>query len=231
MAQGSIAQVAALVGDTARATMLAALMDGRALTAGELAFLARVSAPTASAHLAKLLDGRLVAVVSQGRHRYYRLASSLVARMLESIDLVAELEAPPRHRPTGPRDLAMRRARLCYDHIAGGLGVALADALVARGHVVLGDDGGEVTGSGTRFLRAFGIEAQVAAKTRRAFCKPCLDWSERRSHIAGTLGAALARRCFETGWIERIRDTRALSVTGKGLRGLRQELGIELPAL
>src|SRR5689334_19256825 len=103
MSHGSIAQVAALVGDSARATMLAALMDGRALTAGELAYLARVSAPTASAHLAKLLDGRLVSVVNQGRHRYFRLASPLVARMLESIDLVAALEAPPRHRPTGPR--------------------------------------------------------------------------------------------------------------------------------
>jgi DNA-binding transcriptional ArsR family regulator len=230
MAQGSIAQVAALVGDTARATMLAALMDGRALTAGELAFLARVSAPTASAHLAKLLDGRLVSVVNQGRHRYFRLASPLVARMLESIDLVAALEAPPRHRPTGPRDEALRRARLCYDHLAGSLGVALADALIARGHVVLGDDGGEVTASGSRFLRDFGIDPLAAARRHRAFCKPCLDWSERRPHIAGAVGAALARRCLEAGWIERIRDTRAVAVTGKGLRALRQELGIELPA-
>ena len=230
MAQGSIAQVAALVGDTARATMLAVLMDGRALTAGELAFLARVSAPTASAHLAKLLDGRLVSVVNQGRHRYFRLASPLVARMLESIDLVAALEAPPRHRPTGPRDEALRRARLCYDHLAGSLGVALADALIARGHVVLGDDGGEVTASGSRFLRDFGIDPLAAARRHRAFCKPCLDWSERRPHIAGAVGAALARRCLEAGWIERIRDTRAVAVTGKGLRALRQELGIELPA-
>lgn len=229
MTGSNIAQVAALVGDSARATMLAALMDGRALTAGELAFLARVSAPTASAHLAKLLDGRLVSVVNQGRHRYFRLASPLVARMLESIDLVAALEAPPRHRPTGPRDEALRRARLCYDHLAGSLGVALADALIARGHVVLGDDGGEVTASGAKFLRDFGIDPQAAAKRRRAFCKPCLDWSERRPHIAGAVGAALARRCLEAGWIERIRDTRAVAVTGKGLRALRQELGIDLP--
>ena len=230
MAGSNIAQVAARVGDGARASMLAALMDGRALTAGELAFMARVSAPTASAHLAKLLDGRLLAVVNQGRHRYFRLASPLVARMLESIDLVAAIEAPPRHRPTGPRDAALRRARLCYDPLAGSLGVALADALVARGHVVLGDDGGEVTASGAAFLRSFGIDPQATSRRHRAFCKPCLDWSERRPHIAGAVGAALARRCLEAGWIERIRDTRALSVTGKGLRALRQELGIELPA-
>jgi DNA-binding transcriptional ArsR family regulator len=229
MAGGNIAQVAALVGDPARANMLAALMDGRALTAGELAFLARVSAPTASAHLGKLLDGKLLSVVSQGRHRYYRLASPLVARMLESIDLVAALEAPPRYRPTGPRDTAMRLARLCYDHLAGSLGVALADALVAKGHVVLGDDGGEVTASGTAFLRDFGIDPQARAKRHRAFCKPCLDWSERRPHIAGAVGAALARRCFEAGWIERIRDTRAVAVTTPGRRALRQDLGIELP--
>jgi DNA-binding transcriptional ArsR family regulator len=230
MAGGNIAQVAALVGDPARANMLAALMDGRALTAGELAFLARVSAPTASAHLGKLLDGKLLSVVSQGRHRYYRLASPLIARMLESIDLVAQLEAPPRYRPTGPRDAAMRLARLCYDHLAGTLGVALADALVARGHVVLGDDGGEVTAGGAEFLRGLGIDAQTAAKRHRAFCQPCLDWSERRPHIAGAVGAALARRCFEAGWIERLRDTRAVAVTTPGRRALQRALGIELPA-
>jgi DNA-binding transcriptional ArsR family regulator len=230
MAGATIAEVAALVGDAARANMLAALMDGRALTAGELAFLARVSAPTASAHLGKLLDGRLLSVVSQGRHRYYRLASPLVARMLESIDLVAALEAPPRHRPTGPRDAALRLARLCYDHLAGSLGVALADALVAKGHVVLGDDGGEVTAGGAVFLREFGIDPQAAAKRHRAFCKPCLDWSERRPHIAGAVGAALARRCLEAGWIERLRVTRAVAVTSRGRRALRQDLGIDLPA-
>lgn len=230
MAGGSIAQVAALVGDPARANMLAALMDGRALTAGELAFLARVSAPTASAHLGKLLDGKLLSVVNQGRHRYFRLASPLVARMLESIDLVAAIEAPPRYRPPGPKDAAMRLARLCYDHLAGSLGVALADALIAKGHIVLSDDGGEVTAGGTAFLREFGIDPESTAKRHRAFCKPCLDWSERRPHIAGAVGAALARRCFEAGWIERIRDTRAVSVTVPGRRALQRGLGIELPA-
>ncbi len=227
MAGASIAQVAALVGDPARANMLAVLMDGRALTAGELAFVARVSAPTASAHLAKLLDGRLLSVVAQGRHRYFRLASPLVARMLESIDLVAAIEAPPRHRPVGPRDTALRQARLCYDHLAGTLGVALADALVAKGHVVLGDDGGEVTASGARFLSALGAEPP-AAKRPRAFCRPCLDWSERRPHIAGALGAAFCAHSFGQGWIRRIEGTRAVAVTPEGRRIFRETIGMRI---
>ncbi len=222
------AEVAALVGDPARANILMALSDGRALTATELAFLARITPQTASGHLAKLVDGRLLAVAKQGRHRYFRLASPLVGRMLESINAMAAIEGPPRHRPRSPADDALRHARYCYDHLAGRLGVALADALVERGHVEFGEDGGVVTPTGTEFLAGFGLD--LAMRTRRAFCRPCIDWSERRAHIAGAVGAGLASRCFALGWLQRIRDTRALNVTAKGRNGLRDTFGIDLAA-
>jgi DNA-binding transcriptional ArsR family regulator len=165
--QAQLAEVAALVGDPARANMLMALSDGRALTATELAYLARITPQTASGHLAKLVDGRLLAVTQQGRHRYFRLASPLVGRMLESINAMASLEGPPRHRPR-PADDALRRARFCYDHLAGRLGVALADALVARGHVEFGEDGGAVTPEGGEFLARFGLDLAPRRAARSA---------------------------------------------------------------
>lgn len=223
------AEVAALVGDPARANILMALSDGRALTATELAFLARITPQTASGHLAKLVAGRLLSVASQGRHRYFRLASPLVGRMLEGINAMAAIEGPPRHRPRSSADDAIRRARFCYDHLAGMLGVAIADALVERGHIEFGDDGGAVTSAGTEFLTRFGLD--LATRTRRTFCRPCIDWSERRPHIAGAVGAGLAQRCFDLGWLARIRDTRAVSVTAKGRSGLRETFGIDFAAL
>lgn len=222
-----LAEVAALVGDPARAHILGALMDGRALTAGELAYAASVSPQTASGHLAKLTEGRLLAVARQGRHRYYRLASPSVAQMLEGIMAVAA-NGPPRYRPASKVDAAMRKARTCYDHLAGCLGVGLADALRRRGHVVLGEDGGEVTEEGAAFLAAFGIDLDAGRRSRRPFCRACLDWTERRPHLAGTLGAALARRCFELGWIERRRDGRALAITRAGERGLDDAFDLRL---
>jgi len=224
-----LAEVAALVGDPARAHILLALMDGRALTATELAFLARVTPQTASGHLAKLVAGRVLVVSKQGRHRYFRLASPLVVRMLESMGAMAAIEGPPRHRPPSRVDDAMRRARICYDHLAGQLGVGLADALIARGHVVVGDDVVEVTPSGTAFLTRFGLDLDAQAEKRRIFCRTCLDWSERRPHLAGAVGAALARRCFDLGWLARIRDTRAVSITQKGRAGLSETFAILLP--
>jgi len=228
MADGpNIAEVAALVGDPARANILVALMDGRALTAKELAFAAGVAPQTTSGHLAKLTDAHLLTRIRQGRHRYYRVASPLVARMLESITLVAAIEAPPRHRPRSPRDAALRLARTCYDHLAGRLGVAIADALVARGAVVLSDDGGEVTAEGAALL-AGSLRLDLAeVPRRRAFCRPCLDWSERRVHLAGALGAALAERCFALGWIERLRDSRAVGITPRGRDALRDLFGFD----
>ncbi|MBL8838031.1 MAG: helix-turn-helix transcriptional regulator [Alphaproteobacteria bacterium] len=228
----SMAAVAALVGDTARAIMLDALIGGRALTAGELAFVAGVSAPTASAHLAKLSDGGMVTVVKQGRHRYFRLASPLVARMLEGIMVVASVDAPPRFRPRLPRDEALRLARTCYDHFAGRLGVALADQLVARSLIVMGDDAGELTEEGSAFLREFGVEiAPDARRHARAFCRPCLDWTERRLHLAGAVGASIARRCFALGWVARVRDGRALSISRPGADGFRRVFGIDIAEL
>lgn len=222
-----IAEVAALVGDPARANMLTALMAGKALTASELAYVGGVAPPTASGHLAKLAQARLVVVATQGRHRYFRLASVQVARMLEGLMAVA-VDGPPRHRPTGPRDKALAAARTCYDHLAGGLGVGLADALTRRGLVQLDDDGGAVTDDGHRFLVEFGIDLQQAGRSRRIFCRPCLDWSERRWHIGGAVGAALADRCFGLGWIARVRDTRAVSVTPAGRSGFAASFGLEI---
>jgi DNA-binding transcriptional ArsR family regulator len=227
--QPSLAEVAALVGNPARANMLTALLDGRALTATELAYAGGVAPQTASGHLARLTEGRLLTLAKQGRHAYYRLASPLIGGMLESIMAVAA-DGPPRYQPRWRGGDALRNARTCYDHLAGRLGVGLADALVARDHVALSEDGGIVTGAGEAFLRGFGIELHEAGARRRAFCRPCLDWSERRTHLAGAVGAALAARCFELGWISRMRDTRAVLVTTKGDQGFSETFGIPAAA-
>ena len=221
-----IAEIAALVGDPARANMLSALMDGRALSAGELAYVAHVTPQTASAHLAKLVDARLLADERRGRNRYFRLAAPEVARMLEEIMAVAVARAP-RYRPAWMRDEALRSARTCYDHLAGRLGVALAGSLAEHGHVLLDDDGGEVTEDGARFLTGFGLDLAGAAGKRRRFCRPCLDWSERRLHLGGAVGAALAQRCFALGWIERIKDSRAVTITPSGRDGFLTNFGVE----
>lgn len=231
VATANMVEVAALVGDTARATMLGALMGGQALTATELAFHARISRPTASEHLIRLLNARLIAVTPSGRFRYYRIASPLVAQMLESMISVAALELPPRHRPRSARDDALCRARSCYDHMAGRLGVAVADALVARGFVHLSQDGGAVTDTGRHFLCEFGVQLETARGSKRIFCRACLDWSERRYHIAGLVGAALQRRFLELGWVTKIRETRALTITDSGKAGLRERFAIDLDVM
>jgi DNA-binding transcriptional ArsR family regulator len=226
VAAANMVEVAALVGDTARATMLAALMGGESLTGSELAFLARVSRPTASEHLAKLVAARLLSVSKKRRFSYYRIASPLVARMLESIIAVAAIEVPPRHQPRSAQDERLRFARTCYDHVAGWLGVAIADALVAKEHIVLDDDGGEVTDVGRRFFCDFGVDLTAKAGSRRIFCRPCLDWSERRYHVAGRVGAEICRRCVELGWLARERDTRALRITPAGQTGFEATFGL-----
>lgn len=222
-----LAEIAALVGDPARANILTALLDGRALTASELAYFAGVSPQTASGHLAKLTQSRMLALQKQGRHRYYRLATPQVARMIESIMEVA-VGAPERYRPPSKADAALRTARTCYDHFAGRLGVGLADALGACGHIVLTDQGGEVTEAGVDFLTGFGLDLADARRRRRAYCRPCLDWTERRPHLGGAIGAALAARCFALHWVERQRDSRALLITTAGRRGLDEVFGIAL---
>jgi len=225
------AEIAALAGDPARVGMLHALMDGRALTASELARVASVTPQTASEHLAKMAAAGLVQVEKQGRHRYHRLASPAVAQMMESIMLVASRLDTVRPAPvTGPRDAALRAARTCYDHLAGHLGVALADALVAGGHVELSHDAGVVTDAGVALFGRIGIDVTSFSagrgKTARVLCRPCLDWSERRSHLAGAVATALCTRSLEEGWIRRIEGTRAVTVTAKGQRVFCEAIGV-----
>jgi len=225
-----IAEVAALIGDPARTNMLAALMDGRALTATELATVAGVSPQTASGHLGKLAVAELLAMERQGRHRYYRLATPLVGQMLEGIMAVAGAQSAGAPRPLRPTRIEdeMRLARTCYDHIAGRLGVALADRLTGEGHVAFLPDGGELTASGFDFLSGFGVTLADCRPTRRIFCRPCLDWSERRPHIAGRAGALLCERLLTLGWVRRRASTRALEITRAGRAGFLARFCIDL---
>ena len=214
----TIAEVASLIGDAARANMLSALMGGQALTAGELARIANVTAQTASGHLARMAEGRLVLVEKQGRHRYYRLASPEVAQALHTLMAVAA-SGPGRHHPVGPREEALRLARTCYDHMAGRLAVALAESLCRNDHMILADGAGLVTDQGHAFFREFGIDLEPATRSRRPLCRTCLDWSERRHHLAGRLGAALLGRVLELKWVTRVPGSRALTVTRGGEAG------------
>ncbi|MEM7223269.1 MAG: helix-turn-helix domain-containing protein [Pseudomonadota bacterium] len=221
------AEVGALIGDPARAAILAALLDGRALSATELSQAAGVSPQTTSGHLAKLTEGRLLTLDKQGRHRYYRLASPQVAEALEALQVLA-VDGPPRYRPPGPRDQAMRQARTCYDHLAGRLGVALADALIEQGALVAFGRDFRLTEAGQGLLDDLGVDWRAAQAKRRIFARQCLDWSERRPHLGGALGAALAERCFAQGWAARGPDSRTVEVSRKGRRALSSRLGVSL---
>lgn len=209
-----IARIASLVGDPARANMLSALMGGTALTASELALEAGVSLPTASSHLSKLMEGGLLTLASQGRHRYYGLAGPQVAGMIEAITGVAAAVGPQRVRP-GPRDAAMRVARVCYDHLAGEQAVAMLDRLVARQVLLRNDEEIRLGPSAASLFAAIGID--VEGNARRPVCRACLDWSVRRSHLAGTLGAAILAKILAEKWARREKDSRAVifSPTGK----------------
>lgn len=220
-----IAEIAAAIGDPARAGMLIALMDGRALTAAELARAAGVTAQTASSHLARLTDAGMLVVERQGRHRYHRLASPGVAQMVEGIMAVAPGSGRPAPRPlrTGPGDQALRRVRTCYDHLAGRLAVAMGDRMAACGQIDWSPDGGVLTPGGAAFLRGIGVDLDAAAARNgrgRIFCRPCLDWSERRPHVAGVVGAALRAACFAQGWLRPVAGSRAVEVTPPGRRAL-----------
>ncbi|HVR51549.1 MAG TPA: winged helix-turn-helix domain-containing protein [Pseudorhodoferax sp.] len=225
-----IARIAALVGEPARAAMLIELMDGRALTAHELARAAHVAAPTASRHLAQLVEAGLLQVEPRGRHRYHRLASAEVARLLESImQLAGQAPARPRVR-VGPRDADLRQARLCYDHLAGRLGLAIAEGLLAERAIAFDGDSGHVTDRAGAVLQRWGLalDAQAQAPgSRRPYCRPCLDWSERQSHVAGRLGAMLCAHCLAQGWLLRKPDSRALTISGAGAARLRDLLGLQ----
>jgi DNA-binding transcriptional ArsR family regulator len=218
-----IAQVAALIGDPGRANMLIALLDDHALTASELAHAAGVAAPTASGHLAKLLDANLLAVEQQGRHRYYRLADPHVAEVLEGLMGLAQRTGAVRRRP-GPRDSALRAARVCYDHLAGERAVRLAERLEARGFIAW-TPRAEVTAAGRDFFTALGVDMAALESGRRPLCRACLDWSERRSHVAGALGAAILGKVFEARWARR-GDGRVVAFTAAGAAAFDQAFGL-----
>lgn len=222
-----IAEAAALIGDPSRAAMLSALMDGRALTATELAYSSGITPQTASGHLARLTQAKLVEVEKQGRHRYYRLANEHVAHALEALMTLA-VHGALRHRPTGPRDVAMRYARSCYDHLAGHAGVAIADALIAKGFLENGEGDFALTGQGETALTDFGIDLALLKTRKRPLVRSCLDWSERRPHVGGAIGAALLDMLQERGWLQRVKDTRTMTVTRAGAKGLNRWLGVGL---
>jgi DNA-binding transcriptional ArsR family regulator len=214
-----LARIAALIGDPTRAQMLAALMAGQALTASELAATAGVTKPTASAHLAKLLDAGLLALRVQGRHRYYGLAGAEVAALLEG--LMGLAFETGRRVPTGPREPALREARQCYDHLAGRLGVALHDGLVEHGLLALADGQPQITPAGEAFCAAIGIDIAALRRSRRPLCRHCLDWSERRPHLGGALGAALLGWLYASGGARRAKVSRAVQITPTGLQALQ----------
>jgi len=220
-----VAQIASLVGDPSRAEILLALLGGQALTASELAQIARVTKQTVSSHVAKLRGAGLVAHESQGRHRYFRLANRDVARLLESLMGVADRGGAVR-ASVGPRDPALRKARVCYDHLAGELGVLVFESLEARGFLRSAGGGLDLSDPGRRFFRTLGIEVTPLESTRRPLCRACLDWSARRPHLAGALGAALLEQIFALRWARRIRRSRTLHFSAIGEDALRRRFAL-----
>ncbi len=210
-----IAYIAALIGDPARANILTALMSGKALTATELANEAGVTAQTASSHLSRLSDGGLVAVRKSGRHKYYSLAEDEVADVLEALMGLAAQKGHLRTR-TGPKDAELRKARVCYNHLAGDMGVRMYQAMCRRGFVAQKDDSLFLTDKGRDFLEALGIKTEAMPKSRAPLCRACLDWSERQSHLAGQVGRAMLTHFIEQGWAQRVQDTRIVRFNAQG---------------
>jgi DNA-binding transcriptional ArsR family regulator len=227
MGDADIAAVAALLGEPARAAIMAALMDGSSHPAGELASYAGVSPSTASGHLARLLGGGLVCCDVHGRERRYRLGSAEVAAALEALARIAPAAAIQSLR-SSDRAAAIRAARTCYDHLAGSVGVGITEALVHRGALVPNEDGYSLTSTGEELLSRLGVDVAAARVERRSFARACLDWSERRSHLAGALGAGLAQTVIANGWLQRRPADRALTVTPAGAAALRRFFGVEI---
>lgn len=211
-----IARIAALIGDPARANMLTALMSGRALTAAELATEAGITKATASTHLAKLTQAGLIRQRPQGRHKYFTLGSDDIAATLESLMGLAAGTGHMRTRP-GPKDAAFRQARICYNHLAGDLGVQLFESLRHQHHLTVQDDTIGLTPTGATFAQEFGIDMTTLQAKRAPLCRPCLDWSERRTHLAGSLGRAILSEILRRNWAYRQDGSRVIAFTPKGL--------------
>jgi DNA-binding transcriptional ArsR family regulator len=220
-----IAQMAALIGDPARANMLTALMSGKALTAGELAREAGISPQTASSHLKKLLNGGLLHLRGQGRHKYYGLSGEDVAQTLENLMGLAAGRGHLRTR-TGPNDTEMRDARVCYNHLAGSKGVQLFTSMRTRGFLDASADTVVLTNPGAEFCTTFGIDLDALGKNRAPLCRPCLDWSERQTHLAGKLGRAMLARMEDIGWVSRKPDSRIIRFSRAGAQAFDKQFGV-----
>lgn len=220
----NITRIAAAIGDPVRAEMLTALMAGRALTATELANHTGITKQTGSTHLRRLLDAQLVAMHAQGRHRYFAIANEDVAQLIERMIGVAA-NASTVHVHTGPREPALRKARVCYDHLAGEIAVSMYDALLARRFLEFSDASLTVTKPGEAWFADFGIDLDGFRSQRRTLCRACMDWSERRNHLAGALGAALLQRMIDRGWAKRDRASRLVTFRPTGEQALRRALG------
>ncbi len=220
----NISRTATLIGDPTRSLMLTSLVDGRALTAGELSTVAGISPSTASEHLAKLRAGGLLRVERQGRHRYFRLADENVGAALEALMRISPRQDVRKVVPRVQKELI--HARSCYDHLAGKVAVAITDALVDQGYLALADSDFNVTAAGRTFFDDFGIDLTALREKKRHFARPCLDWSERRYHLAGALGAGILETCLTRKWLRRKADSRASHVTPRGTRELDRHLQI-----
>ncbi|MBL3728246.1 helix-turn-helix transcriptional regulator [Lysinibacillus sp. HST-98] len=223
----NMAEIAALLGETSRATILASMMDGRFHTASELAYMAAIKPQTASFHLAKLVEGKLIKVEKQGRHRYFQLAGEDIAHFLESF---LAISPPPEVRSLkqSSQIKLLQDARTCYDHLAGKLGVQLTESMLKAGYLTLEGKQFVLTDEGTLFFTTFGIDLTALKRKRRSFSHACLDWSERRYHLAGALGCELLNQFFNLGWLLRVPSIRAIKVTEKGKIGFKEIFHLDL---
>ncbi|PPQ47109.1 transcriptional regulator [Paenibacillus peoriae] len=225
--KSNVAMIASLVSEPSRAAILTALLDGRFHTASELAHMVGIKPQTASFHLAKMTEAQVVTVEKQGRHRYYGIQDPEVARVMESFLSIAP-SVPIHSFKHASENEALRLARTCYDHVAGQLGVQLMSSFIQKGILSEDQDGLHITEQGETFFTDFQIDLKKTRQKRRSFSHKCLDWSERRHHLAGALGSALLDRLFELNWIERLPTTRAIRVTADGKRGFKEIFSIEV---
>jgi len=223
----NISYIAKLIAEPTRAIILDCLMNNQALPASELAYMAKVSHPTISSHLSKLVEGNLLVSEQHGRHRYYRLASTEVAEVLEKLGTIAP-PAEVRSLRQSEQQKQVRHARTCYDHLAGVLGVKVTEALIHMEVIVLEDAEFIITEKGKKWFLEFGINIEEAKNKRRIFAKPCLDWSERRYHISGWLGSAIASHFFDQGWITKVKENRSVQLTQLGTKALKDQFYIEM---